>query len=475
MAQNQPWGISEVQADQLSDSNSGNMTVCIIDSGYDINHPDLSGNQHSGTNDSGTGNWYQPGGSHGTHVAGTIAAINNSEGVEGVLPNQNVNLHIVKVFTESGWAYSSDLVDAVTTCANNGSDVVNMSLGGPSSSATEQNGMQNILDSGVLLVAAAGNSGDGTHSYPASYDAVMSVAAVDETGLHAEFSQYTSQVEVSAPGEAILSTVGMGDGRQGYLSWGSNSAGDDRVLPHTRYAPSGGSYVQSNIDGSASGQLAACTTSGTSFSCGSMSGKICVVERAENQSGSNYPEINAAKACADAGAEAAVVYSNSERPGLQNPFLVDDSSSVTIPTVSVNRTLGQQLAAASGASASVNVQSGTDYAYYNGTSMASPHVAGVAALVWSLNPSCSANDVRSALTATALDLDVAGRDDRTGYGLVQAKDAADYLAANCDTGGGDPDPNVLENGQTISNCRHHKATLFPTQWKCQLVHQICLL
>lgn len=191
MAENQPWGISAVQADLVSDNEAGNMTVCVIDSGYDINNPDLSGNQVSGTNDSGTGSWATPGGSHGSHVAGTIAAVNNTEGVVGVLPNQNVNLHIIKVFNASGWAYSSDLVGAIGKCADAGSNVVNMSLGGSGSSTSERNSLQNYYDNGILLIAAAGNDGDSSLSYPASYDSVISVAAVDETGQHAESSQYT--------------------------------------------------------------------------------------------------------------------------------------------------------------------------------------------------------------------------------------------------------------------------------------------
>ncbi|MDF2180412.1 S8 family serine peptidase [Aliiglaciecola sp. CAU 1673] len=452
LAQNQPWGISAVQANQVSDNDAANRKVCIIDSGYDINNPDLSGNQHAGTNDSGTGNWYVPGGSHGTHVAGTIAAINNTQGVVGVMPNQNVKLHIVKVFSEAGWSYSSDLVTAVNTCKNNGANVVNMSLGGPSSSTSESNGMASAYNGGVLLVAAAGNDGNSTHSYPASYDAVISVAAVDETGLHAEFSQYTSQVELSGPGEAILSTVGLGDGRQGYLTWGSNSAGDDRVLPHSRYVQSGTNYVNGDINASVNGTLAACTTSGTSFSCGNMSGKICVVERAQNQSGSTYPEINPIQACQNAGAVGAVVYSKSDRPGLQNPYLVDGSGVISIPSVSVNRTLGQQLAAAAGTSATLQTVANTNYAYYNGTSMASPHVAGVAALAWSKNPTCTASQVRTALRSTAVDLDTAGRDNRTGYGLVQTKAASDYMAANCS--GTTPPPTgpvALTNGVAQSN------------------------
>ncbi|WP_342806732.1 S8 family serine peptidase [Alteromonas sp. M12] len=452
MAQSQPWGIANVQADQLSDVSAGGKTVCIIDSGYDINNPDLSANSVSGSNNSGTGNWYVPGGSHGTHVAGTIAGINNAEGIVGVLPNQNINLHIIKVFNESGWGYSSDLADAVETCEANGADVVNMSLGGAGSSTSESNRLTAVANNGVLLVAAAGNAGDSSHSYPASYSSVISVAAVDETGLRAEFSQYTNQVELSAPGEAILSTVGINDGRQGYLTFNGTTLGDDRVLPPSRYIVSGGSYAINNINGSVSGVIGACSTSSSgSFSCSNMSNKICVVERADNQAGSTYPEINAALACDNAGAAGIVIYSNAERPGLQNPFLVDDSSQITVPTVSVNRTLGQQLIAAAGTSATLQVLGNTDYAYYNGTSMASPHVAGVAALVWANNPSCSASQVRSALGATAFDLESTGRDNQTGYGLVQAKAASDYLAANCSgNGGGDPGGNVLINGTAVT-------------------------
>ncbi len=434
MAENQPWGISAVQADQVSDNEASNMTVCIIDSGYDINNPDLSGNMVSGTNDSGTGSWSTPGGSHGTHVAGTIAAINNTQGVVGVLPNQNVNLHIIKVFNESGWGYSSDLASAIQDCSNAGADVVNMSLGGAGSSTTEENAMQSFYDDGILLVAAAGNDGNSSLSYPASYDAVMSVAAVDETGLHAEFSQYTSQVEVSGPGEAILSPVGVNDGRQGYLTFSGSTVGDDRVLPQTRYVQSGGNYAVTNVNGTVSGVIGACSRSGSTYSCGNMSGKICVAERHANQSGSTYPEVDPAKACADAGAAGVVVYSNAARPGLQNPFLVDGTGVVNMPTVSVNRTLGQQLVAAAGTSATLQVAGNTDYAYYNGTSMATPHVSGVAALAWSKNPSCTAAEVRAALSATADDLDVAGRDNRTGYGMVQTKAASDYMAANCGSG-----------------------------------------
>jgi serine protease len=444
MAQNQPWGIADTQSDLLSDGDSANMTVCIIDSGYERANPDLNANNASGTNNSGTGNWYQNGGSHGTHVAGTIAAVNNSEGVVGIMPNTNVNLHIVKVFNAAGWGYTGELVDAVNTCVTNGAKVINMSLGGAGSSNAERNSLQAAADAGVLLIAASGNDGDATLSYPASYDSVMAVGALDQGRQHAEFSQYTSQVEISAPGEAILSTV-AGDGRLGYITLGSTVYGNDEVVPQNHYIQSAGSLTKSNVNGSANGVLAACTISGSSYSCSNVSGNICLAERNDNQKGSNRPEINPAKACADAGASGVIVYSNSDRPGLQNPFLIDATAAVTVPTVSVNRQLGLQLMGQLGSNANLNVVGNQNYAYYNGTSMATPHVTGVAALVWSNNPNCTATQVRNALKSTAIDLGTPGRDDKTGYGLVQAKAASDALAASCTTtpptGGG-----VLENG-----------------------------
>jgi serine protease len=212
MAEQVTYGIPMVEADQLSDSNISNMKVCIVDSGYDLGHQDLpsagiTGNDGYGSVDSG--NWYEDGDGHGTHVAGTIAALGgNGVGVVGVSPSGNLGLHIVKVFNNSGnWAYGSDLVQAIQQCRDAGSTVISMSLGGGGSSTTERNAMDAAYQSGVLVVAAAGNSGNSSLSYPASYDSVVSVAAVDSSGNRASFSQYNNQVEVAAPGVGVRSTT----------------------------------------------------------------------------------------------------------------------------------------------------------------------------------------------------------------------------------------------------------------------------
>ena len=447
MSQTTPFGFFDVQADQLSDAAASNMTVCVVDSGYDRTHPDLASNNHNGTNDAGTGNWYEAGGSHGTHVAGTIAAINNQQGIQGVLPNAKVNLHIIKVFSAAGWAYSSSLVSAVDQCRTAGAKVVNMSLGGDRSSNFERAGMKSLEDSGMLLVAAAGNAGNSVLSYPASYDSVMSVASVDEMGSHASYSQFTPQVEIAGPGTAVLSTVARGDGLQGYITYNGKTAGDDRVSPHTRLVPSNGSWTSiESHTGTVTGPLAACTLTNDAYNCGDMSGKICIAERIQNSKPRDYPEYKTVNACLNAGAAGIIVYSKSSLPGLQQPFLLDQNRAYNLPIASVNLSLGQELLQHVGSNITLEMRDNTDYAYYSGTSMASPHVAGAAALAWSNNSGCTAAQVRTALIKTAQDLETQGYDELTGLGLVQAKAASDYLAIGCN-GGEEPITGVFDAGR----------------------------
>jgi subtilisin family serine protease len=127
----------------------------------------------------GAGNWYTDENHHGTHVAGTIAALNNALGVVGVTPNGYLNVFIVKVFDAEGWAYSSTLVDALNRCVagkTTGSDlIVSMSLGGSLKSRFEETAFGDAYASkNVLSVAAAGNDGNSRYSYPASYSSVIS-------------------------------------------------------------------------------------------------------------------------------------------------------------------------------------------------------------------------------------------------------------------------------------------------------------
>ncbi|WP_341503899.1 S8 family serine peptidase [Gallaecimonas sp. GXIMD4217] len=416
MSQVVPYGIPLVQADQLSDAQTGNMTVCIIDSGYQLAHEDLAGNNVDGTNDPGTGNWYEDKNHHGTHVAGTIAALNNNVGVVGVNPNGNLNLHIIKVFNADGWGYSSSLVSALDKCEQAGAKVINMSLGGSRASRTEDNAFAAAEGRGVLSIAAAGNDGNTRHSYPASYDSVVSVAAVDANKQHADFSQRTSQVELAGPGVGVLSSVEMGTA----LVASANVAGTGFEAIGMDGAP----------QGSGEGLLANC---GTGEAPCDANGQVCLIQRG------NISFAEKVQNCEAGGGVGAIIYNN--EPGALNGTLGETVTA--IPSVGVSDVDGAAMLAQVGSLANVTIDAG-NYAYFDGTSMATPHVAGVAALVWSHFPQCSNTEIRAALVATAEDLGSAGRDDYYGHGLVQAKDAVDYLTTyGCagngggDNGGGD--------------------------------------
>lgn len=304
------YGVTMIQAPQVSDSQTGNQKVCIIDTGYDASHEDLP----NGANVTGAvvntltesydiGDWFEDSYGHGTHVFGTIAALGNNLGFEGILPSNLAKYHHVKVVHHKGyWRFwGSDLIAGLAECRRVGSTVVNMSLAGKESSQAEQEAMQQAYQAGMLLVAAGGNEGSADNFYPAGYDSVIAVGAIDEDKNAWQFTQRNDQIELVAPGVGVTSTL----------------------------------------------------------------------------------------------------------PG--------------------------------------NV-----YRAWDGSSVATPHVTGVAALVWSQFPNCSNRNIREALRESALDLGAAGKDSTYGFGVVQAQAAVDWLNTN---GCGLPRSckEILDNGQSIGD------------------------
>jgi subtilisin family serine protease len=397
-----PYGIKMVQADQLPDTYADTRKVCIIDSGYAWGHEDLSSSANiTGDNDSGTGAWNTDENHHGTHVAGTISALNNSGiGVVGVAANSKLKLHIIKVFGKDGWAYSSTLASAANKCGTAGANVISMSLGGSFSSRTEQKAFDTLYTSkNVLSIAAAGNGGNTRVSYPAGYSSVVSVAAIDENKAWATFSQYNKDVEIAAPGVNVLSTVPTGSGSVSSLT--VNSA----------------AYEAGGMDGSpkatASGMLKDFGL-GDSYVPGSMTGTVCLIQRGTIEFGLKV------KNCQDSGGMGAVIYNN-----VAGSFSgTTGTYATTIPSVTTSDTVGATLKGLTGTWATVAV-SPSNYAFFDGTSMATPHVSAVAALVWSYFPTCTAAQIRTTLNNSAEDLGAAGRDAKFGYGLVRAKAAYD--------------------------------------------------
>jgi subtilisin family serine protease len=410
MAQTKPYGISMVQADDPAFATSGASAasaVCIIDSGYYLAHEDLQDSNVTGTNDPGTGNWQDDDCGHGSHVAGTIAALNNAVGVVGVNANGALRLHIERVFKYNGascaWAYSSSLVEALNRCqsavaATGEKLVVNMSLGGGTPSITEEGAFQSAYDAGVLSFAAAGNGGSTATSYPAGYSSVISVAAVDSAGAIASFSQQNADVELAAPGVGVLSTTPF---KQSTLKAGSDT------------------WIGYDMTGSArvdvSGPL---VDGGLCTVPGAWTGKVVLCQRGSVAFATKVENVRAG------GGLGTAIYNN-----VAGIFAGTLGGTSTIPAISLSLADGQAALAYLGQPSSLanSTGFGSGYEYYSGTSMAAPHAAGVAALVWSLMPSKTNAQVREALQKSATDLGAPGRDDSFGYGLVQAKAAYDYL------------------------------------------------
>ena len=302
------WGIDYINADSAHASGySGEgVKVAVLDSGVNFNHFDLSDNFDFATNELGydfvTDDYFPDDvNGHGTHVAGTLAAASNGFGVVGVAPKtQIVSLRILD---DSGAGSISRVIEALQWIVDYNADhpdapirITNNSYGTESYSSQLQAAFDASARAGVLHIAAAGNAGNFAGSgdnitYPAKYESVVAVAAINSNNLRASWSSTGADVELSAPGVSVLS------------AWND----------------------------------------GTSY----------------------------------------------ENP---QPFPFAGST-------------------------------GTYFKESSGTSMASPHVAGVAALMLASNPNYTAEEVRSKMNETALDVGTVGRDSQYGYGMVDASSA----------------------------------------------------
>lgn len=207
------WGLFKIQAASLSGESGWNIThgdptvkIAILDTGIDTNHEDLASKvtvwknfTSSRTSDDLYG--------HGTHVAGIAAAItNNEKGVAGT--GYDSSLMSIKVLNDNGSGYYSWVANGIKWAADDGAKVINMSLGGYSSSQTLLEAVNDAWGKGVIIVVAAGNDNTTSMLYPCAYEKVICVAATDENDNKATFSNYGSLwVDVAAPGVSIFSTL----------------------------------------------------------------------------------------------------------------------------------------------------------------------------------------------------------------------------------------------------------------------------
>ncbi len=197
--QNMNWGVERIEAYKTWSITKGRgKTACIVDTGVQA-HDDLRITKLISFVD---GEGPEDMNGHGTHVAGTIAALDNDFGVVGVAPEAIIIS--AKALDKNGSGWSSDIADAIDWCVENRADVINLSLGADEPSELIHESIKNAAYHGVHIVAAAGNNGAAV-GYPAAFQECISVAATDDGNNLAGFSS-RGLVSFAAPGVQINST-----------------------------------------------------------------------------------------------------------------------------------------------------------------------------------------------------------------------------------------------------------------------------
>lgn len=209
---------ADIDADQawdIEDGTANSPIIAVLDTGVDYNHIDLGGCIGSGCKVL-TGYDYVNGDSdpmddnfHGTHVAGTIAALmNNNEGTVGVCPG--CRILPVKILNSSGVGNTSIASQGIYYAANRGARVINNSWGFYGNDSSLKTAVDWAKSRGVIVVGAAGNDNRSSNFYPAAYSSAIAVSATDHNDQKASFSNYGSWVDIAAPGASIISTYPNG-------------------------------------------------------------------------------------------------------------------------------------------------------------------------------------------------------------------------------------------------------------------------
>lgn len=432
-----PWGIGAVKAPEAWVTTKGQgARVLVLDTGIDRNHPAIAQNFEKGENfvcdpaKDANGNpavgpdgepacaenkpyAYVDKNGHGTHVAGTIAGVELNGGFAGVAPQAKILAG--RVCADEGCS-SIAITKAINWGIKEKVKVISMSLGGMLSTPAQRMAISSAVRNGVIIVAASGNSGESTVSYPAALSPVIAVGAIDESLTRAEFSQYGPELAVVAPGVAVNSSVPLGLGRESevvlYIDGNAQKVpsvaffgGKEILTPEiNQLVPAGLGKLEDfkNVD---------------------VRGKYALVARGEIRFSEKVTNA------INAGAAGVLFYNN--EPGFIQGAVTDDGSTLPIGIFMIEQSVGVQLVAAlkagAIATASFNVIP-KDYADFDGTSMACPHVSGVVALMVSVKADLTAAQAKEILrrTATPLGPNTANE---YGSGLVNAAAAVRESAA----------------------------------------------
>ena len=381
-----PWGISMIQADSMETGSDANETiVCIADTGIAIDHPDFDPEYITGEDTvfpSGeVWKWNEDKSGHGTHVAGTIAA--TQENGIGITGAGRIRLHIVRALDDQAKGYESDMRRAINSCVEAGAKIINLSLGMRAMSSTTEQLLDHVVDDlGVLVIAASGNSGLNEKFYPASHPKVISVAAVKDNGDRWSRSTMSDQVELSAPGYKVMSTTVS-----------SSAVQTDDFAYKAK-------YLEGSSHEPVTGTLKDCGNG--SNQCPRNRNGICLL-RLESV---NSEDVDAMlDRCSSSRATGAIIYNslgNSYNNWVQH---------TTLSVVVVPRYVGESLLSSNlGDDVTIGDVNADEieyaYAEMSGTSMAAPHVAAAAALVWShFGSTCSNHQIRYALAHSAFNPD----------------------------------------------------------------------
>jgi len=201
------WEIKKFNIqDQWKRSRGENVTRAVIDTGCDLNHPDLKDNMVGGFNCIEPSKDPYDDNGHGTHVAGTIAASDNGLGMVGISPKSKIIP--VKALNAEGNGNINDIVKAIIWSADRNADFISMSLGSPQSVPALENAIKYAASRGCIVFCAAGNSGEDVDiMYPAKYDHTIAIGAIDQDLRRTDFTCSGETLDFLAPGHDILSCV----------------------------------------------------------------------------------------------------------------------------------------------------------------------------------------------------------------------------------------------------------------------------
>jgi subtilisin family serine protease len=417
LRQTTDYGVSKIQAPAawaLGQRGAG-VKVGIFDSGIDLQHPDLQ--VAGGIDLIGDGHGMDDCLGHGTHVAGIVGARDNKTGTVGVAPS--ASLYVMRFFDcEGGGATEERELKGLEWAIDNGMQVINMSFGcctfeglvtAPIPSEAEEEMMNAAYARGIVLIAASGNASEPVVSFPAGYESVVAVGATDENDQLAIFSSFGTDQELTAPGVNNLSTFPVGTGQTTDLTVNSDSGRALDAIAMEFAGLTGKKGIRASTIYAGLGA--------TSADFGDCAGKTALVTRG----GTTFAAKT--EAAMDAGCSAIIVHNN--QPGNFNGTLGTPAASdgrPWIPAVSISLDEGlylkNQIDSKPTTTTLLNVKG--DYALLSGTSMASPHASGVAALVRGKNPSLTPDQVRAILRSSVDDKGAPGWDPLYGYGRVNA-------------------------------------------------------